>query len=92
MNIRSKISSISCVPKYACMTVECVTMAPVPPCVLAGFPCHLAAGERENKLPPIFGRGVITGLGETKERMREHERGEGPNISFHPQEQFPGRG
>lgn len=61
---RSNVSCIRRVPECASMTVWYVSAWPrfLSVCVLAEFACHLAGGERENKLPPFLGLEVITGL------------------------------
>lgn len=70
LNNRSDVSLLDVFLNVTC--VMRISMAPVPlcfsvcVCVLAEFACHLAAGERENKLPPFLGLEVITELVERR--------------------------
>lgn len=63
-------SNCSLLDVFLNVTVWCVSAWPrclcVSVCVLAEFACHLAGGERENKLPPFLGLEVITGLVERR--------------------------
>lgn len=55
LNIRSKVICISCVPECACMTVECVSMAPCRRVCWQDLPVIWQQEKGENKLPPILG-------------------------------------